>query len=81
MQAIRPDDANFGLILRPKLKWKMWNRVVNAVSFVQSYLEYKELQCRVNWELSPGQVRVIGVGRMWCSLGTDKVGVSHTASG
>lgn len=76
-----PSDVNLVLVPQPQLIWRTWARVVDAVSFVQSYLEYKELLFTILWEVSPGQVRVDGVGRMWGGFGTDDMEGSNTASG
>ena len=53
-----PDHVHLVLVPRPELTGGTWDKVADAISFVQSYLEYKESQFTTMWKLSPGQVRV-----------------------
>ncbi len=64
-----PNDVHLVLVPQPELVWSSWTRYVNAIIFIQRYLEYKELHFTLLWDLPAGQVRVVGVGRMWGGLG------------
>ena len=67
-----PDAVHFVLVPGPALIWINWARLALGIASVQVHLEYKELQFSLMWELSPGQLRIDGVGRIWGGL-SDKI--------